>query len=367
MPNTKHIISFIIAMSIFVAIPYAHAAEPENNLSLGYKAYQEGGFEKAIEYLEAAKKDDSLLSDYILYYLGEAYLALHRVDEAFNAFTACINQNAKSPLAPSAMEKTGDIYLAKGGATNAINAYKGILIGYSDNLQTPRILYKLASLLLLNNKYDEALPFIKRLLTEFPQAEYNDNSFVSQIMSGEIRKLNRDEFAARAKGLLKARNYEKATQEIKAYLSEAPPWFPYVPPLKHNDKLSLLLGQTFYQARNYKKTGEIFKELFSTADDSKIRQESLIWLARNYIKQKDMRSARNILKTFISVYTDRNLKDEAIYRLAMIAKEEGDANLAVAFLEQLIAESPSSSYKDDALWQAGWIRYTQGDLEKSLE
>ncbi|MBI5875200.1 MAG: tetratricopeptide repeat protein, partial [Deltaproteobacteria bacterium] len=335
-----------------------------------------GSFEKAVEYLEAAKlvpeglnrgKDDSLLSDYVLYYLGETYLAINKVDEALNAFTACINHNAKSPLAPSAMEKTGDIYLIKGGATNAINAYKRILTGYSDNLQTPRILYKLASLLLLNNKYDEALPFIKRLLTEFPQAEYNDNSFVSQVMPGEIRKLNRDEFAARARGLLKARNYEKAVKEIKTYLSETLPWFPYETPLGHDDKLNLIMGQTFYQARNYKKAGEVFKELFSTADDSKIRQESLIWLARNHIRQKDMKSAQNALKAFISVYTDRNLRDEAIYRLAMIAKEEGDVNLAVAFLEQLIAESPSSSYKDDALWQAGWIRYTQGDLEKSLE
>lgn len=374
MPNTKHIISFVIALSIFAAIPYAHAAEPENNLSLGYKAYQEGSFKKAIEYLEAAKKDDSLLSDYVLYYLGEAYLAIHRVDEAFDAFTACVSPptknfgvGAKSPLAPSAMEKTGDIYLAKGDAISAINAYKGILTGYSDNLQTPRILYKLTSVLLLNNKYDEALPFIKRLLTEFPQAEYNDDSFTSQVMLGEVRKLNRDEFAARTKGLLKARNYEKTIQEIKTYLYEAQSCFPYEPPLKHDDKLNLILGQTFYQARNYKKAGEIFKKLFSTADDNKIRQESLIWLARNHIRQKDMKSAKNALKAFTSVYTDINLRDEAIYRLAMIAKEEGDANLAVAFLEQLIAESPSSSYKDDALWQAGWIRYTQGDLEKSLE
>ncbi len=367
MPNTKHIISFVIALFIFAATPHVHAAELENNLSIGYKAYKEGSFEKAIEYLEAAKNDDSLLSDYVLYYLGEAYLAINKVDEALNAFTACINQNAKSPLAPSAIEKTGDIYLAKGDATSAINTYKGILTGYSDNLQTPLILYKLTSVLLLNNKYDEALPFIKRLLTEFPQTEYNDDSFTSQILSDEAVKLNMDEFAARAKGLLKARNYEKTIKEIKAYLSETPPWFPYEPPLKHNDKLNLLMGQTFYQARNYKKAGEIFQELSSTADDGKIRQESLIWLARNYIKQKDMKSAGNILKTFTSVYTDKNFKDEAVYRLAMIAKDEGDANMAAAFLEQLIAESPSSSYKDDALWQAGWMRYTHGDLEKSLE
>lgn len=376
MPNTRYIISFIIALSIFAAIPYAHASEPDDNLSLGYKAYQEGSFEKAIEYLEAAKKDDTLLSDYVLYYLGEAYLALHRTDEAFNTFTACVSYNAKGPLAPSAAEKTGDIYLAKGDAASAINAYKVVLTGYSDNLQipdrdirgqAPRLLYKLASALLLGNKYDEALPFIKRLLTEFPQTEYNDDSFASQILSGEAVKLNMDEFAARAKGLLKARNYEKTIKEIKAYLSEAPPWFPYETPLKHDDKLNLIMGQTFYQARNYKKAGEIFQELSSTADDDKIRQESLIWLARNYIRQKDMKSAGNTLRAFTSLYADRNLRDEAIYRLAMIAKDEGDANLAAAFLEQLIAESPASSYKDNALWQAGWMRYAQGDLEKSLE
>lgn len=367
MSDIKHIISFAVASCIFIAIPHVHAVEPDNNLSLGYKAYQNGSFEKAIGHLESAGKDEPILSDYAMYYLGETYLSLNKVDEALNAFTACINYNTKGPLEPLAIEKTGDIYLAKGDAASSINAYKELLSRYQDNTQTPRILYKFISLLLQSNRHDEAIPFIKRLLTEFPQPEYSDNSFISQVLSGEVRKLNTDELSVRAKGLLKARNYEKAIEEIKTYLFEGPPWFPYDVPLKHDDKMSLLLGQAFYQAKNYKKAGEIFKELFSTADDGKIRQESLIYLARNYIKQKRFESARNVLKAFISVYTDRSLMDEAIYRLAMIAKDEGDVNLTAAFLKQLIAENPSSSYKNDALWQISWILYSQGNLEESLE
>ena len=368
MPDIKHIISFVVASYIFVAVPNVHAGEPENNLSLGYKAYQDGSFEKAIGYLESAGKDEPLLSDYSLYYLGEAYLALNRFDEALNAFTALTHAGgAKSPLEPSAQEKIGDIYLSKGDAANSINTYKGLLTGHSDNPQTPHILYKLIPLLLQSNRQGEAFPFIKRLLTEFPQAEYSDNSFISQVLSGEVRKLNIDEFSTRAKGLLKARNYEKAIEESKAYLFEGPPWFPYDVPLKHDDKLSFLLGQVFYQARNYKKAVEIFKELFSSAGDGKIRQESLIYLAKAYIKLKDFKSARDVLKTFISVYNDSGLRGEALYRLAMIAKDEGNLNLTAVFLKQLIAENPSSSYRNDAQWQVGWLLYSQGNLEESLE
>ncbi|HKZ46307.1 MAG TPA: tetratricopeptide repeat protein, partial [Thermodesulfobacteriota bacterium] len=195
MPDIKQIISFVVASYIFVAAPNVHAGEPENNLSLGYKAYQDGSFEKAIGYLESAGKGDPILSDYALYYLGEAYLSLNKVDEALNAFTACINYNPKGPLEPSAQEKIGDIYLAKGDAANSINTYKGLLTGHSDNPQTPHILYKLIPLLLQSNRQGEAFPFIKRLLTEFPQAEYSDNSFISQVLSGEVRKLNIDEFS----------------------------------------------------------------------------------------------------------------------------------------------------------------------------
>lgn len=364
MPRIKHI---IFAACIVVFPICAHAALSENSLFLGYKAYQGGRFDEAIKYLEAAKKDDPLLSDYSLYYLGESYLSLNRLDEAFNAFQACTNNNPKSPLKSSAMEKIGDIYLAKGDAIGAINIYKEILTGHSDNTQTPRILYKSISALLQNNKYDEALPFIKRLLTEFPQTEYNDSSFASQILSGEALKLNVDEFSARAKGLLRARNYEKAAVEIRSYLFDGPTWFPYDTPLKRNDELDLLFGQAFYQAKNYKKAGEIFKELFSTADYGKTRQESLIWLTRNYIRQKNIKSAKNVLKAFISAYSDKNLRDEAIYRLAMIAKDDGDADTAIAFLKQLIAENPASSYRDDALWQTGWMYYMQRNFEKSLD
>lgn len=366
--DIKCIIAFVAASCIFVTVPRVHAGEPENNLYLGYKAFQDGSFEKAIGYLEAAEKDEPLLSDYSLYYLGEAYLALNRFDEALNAFTALTHDSgAKSPLVPSVQEKIGDIYLSKGDAANSINIYKGLLTGHSDNPQTPRILYKLIPLLLQGNRQEEAFPFIKRLLTEFPQAEYSDNPLTSQVLSGEVGKLNMDEFSMRAKGLLKARNYKKVIEEIKAYLSKSPSWFPYDAPLKHNDKVGFLLGQAFYQAKNYKKAVEIFKELFPSAGDSKTRQESLIYLARAYIKLKDLKSAGDALKTFLSVYNDRDLRDEAIYRLAMIAKDEGDTNLAAVFLKQLIAENPSSYYKNDALWQISWISYLQGNLEESLE
>lgn len=366
--DIKCIIPFVVASCIFVAVPRVHAGEPENSLYLGYKAFQDGSFEKAIGYLASAEKDEPLLSDYSLYYLGEAYLALNRFDEALNAFTASIHAGgAKSPLEPSAQEKIGDIYLSKGDAANSINIYKGLLTGHSDNPQTPRMLYKLISLLLQGNRQEEAFPFIKRLLTEFPQAEHSDNILTSQVLSGEVGKLNMDEFSMRAKGLLKAKNYKKVVEESKAYLSKSPSWFPYDAPLKHNDKVGFLLGQAFYQAKNYKKAVEIFKGLFPSADDSKIRQESLIYLARAYIKLKDFKSAGDALKTFISVYNDRDLRDEAIYKLAMIAKDEGDVKLEAVFLKQLIAENPSSYYKNDALWQISWISYLQGNLEESLE
>jgi soluble lytic murein transglycosylase len=365
----KYILPLVVASCIFITVPRVHAGEPDNNLYLGYKAVHDGSFEKAIGHLKSAEKDEPLLSDYSLYYLGEAYLALNRFDEALNAFIGSITHSGatKSPLEPSAQEKIGDIYLSKGDAENSINIYKVLLTGYSDNIQTPRILNKLIPLLLQGNRQEEAYPFIKRLLTEFPQADYSDDPLTSQVLSGELGKLNIDEFSMRAKGLLKAKSYTKVVEESKAYLLKSPTWFPYGAPLKHNDKVGFLLGQAFYQAKNYKKAVNIFKELFPIADDSKIRQESLIYLAKAYIKLKDFKSARDVLKTFISIYNDRGLRDEALYKLAMIAKDEGDINLAAAFLNQLIAENPSSSYKNDALWQISWISYQQGNLKESLE
>lgn len=382
---TRHIVCFtpplkllacvgaIIVYILTSAVP-ADSMESENSLSLGYKAYQTGNFEKAIEYLEAAGKDDRILSDYARYYLGEAYLSLHRFDEALHAFKSCIDAYGASPLVPSARERIGDIYLAKGDITSSINAYKGLLTKYSDNTQTPRILHKLISALLLNNRQDEAVPFMKKLLTEFAQTGDNDDSFTSQILSGEVRKLDAEEFSTRAKALLKTRNCQKAIDEIKMYLSEGPPWFPREVPLKRNDRLLLLLGQALYQTRNYKTANEIFKEIFSHTSDGKLRIESLIWLARGYSRLKDAESARNVLKNFIAVYADnipglkvRDYRDEAIYRLAMIAKDEGDSIKAVVFFKQLLKENPLSSHRNNVLWQISWIYYGQGNLEESLE
>ena len=367
MQNVKYILVIFLFTTLCILGLAVHtpAIESENNLSLGYNAYKDGNFEKAAEYLESAKKDDSVLSDYAVYYLGEAYLSLHRFDEALGTFKTCAKYYAKSPLTPSALERIGAVYIAKGDITNSIDSYKNFLKKYPNNPQTPSVIYKLVSTLVSHNRYDDAIPFIKKLLTEFPQT-YGDGSFASQILSAEITKLNADEFYTRAKALLKARNYEAAVQEIKEYLFDGSPWFPYEASHERNDKLRLLLGQAFYQGRYFKKANEAFKEIFANTDDNKIREESLLWIARAYIKLKDFNSAKNMLEALIITYTESDLKGEAIYRLAMIAKDDGDTNLAVTLFTQLLTENSAYVYKDDALWQMGWIHYTNGHLEESI-
>ena len=368
MDKMKNPIIFIIVLYLFLLPARIHAINLEDGLSLGYKAYKEGDFEKAVEHLESASKDDSIVSDYSLYYLGEAYLASDRFDDALNAFNACINYIIKSPLSLHAMERMGDTYMAKGDIEGSITIYRYLLSKYQDNAQTPLVLSKLISILLSGNRKEEAAPFIKRLLIEFPQAEYPH----PQILSDEIKKLNAEELHARAKAMLKAGNPKRAADELEGYF-EGLPWFHNN--ISHENILSLRLslGQAFYQARNYKKAKEIFKHIFSRGDDNKARTDAFIWLARTYIRMKDFKSARNVLNTFIAMYTDntndinRGYRDEAIYRLSLIAMDEGDTELAITLLKQLLAENPVSSYKNDAIWKIGWIYYSQRNMEESIE
>lgn len=375
MHTIKHILAFAIALCMFVSVAVALPLSPsgggqgeehKNYLSLGYKAYQDGSFEKAIEYLESAQENDFIISDYAAYYLGETYLSLYRFDEALNAFNACVNYYIKSPLAPLAMEKIGDVYLAKSDVASSILAYKSLLAEYPNTAQTAGVLYKLASMLLSNNRQDQAVPFVKRLLTEFPQPEYSVFSN-PQILIDEIKKLNIDEFHTRIKALFKIRDYKRAAGEIEGYLFEDSPWMHKAYSSKRNTQLRLLLGQAFYLARDYKRAKEVFKKTSSNTEDVEMKRESFIWLARTYMRLKDFKTAKDILQTAIAVFTDKNSREEAIYWLAIIAKEDGDINLTSTLLRQLLAEKPSSYYRTNALWQISWIYYMQGNLQKSLE
>lgn len=401
--EAKHAISFALAsyvavsvLSVFLpkqAYPqssheqteiFANAATPSNSLPLGYEAYQKGNFEKAAEYLESARESELMISDYAAYYLGETYISLNRFDEALNAFDICANYHIKSPMAPLAIERMGDVYLAKGDIENAINAYKGFLSEYQDNAKTADVLYKIVSMLLSSGRRDEAASFMKKLLIEFPQVEYSDNSiiaeskvlmrgFASQVMSNEVGKLTADEFYIREKTLLKAKRYKKVISEIKMYLSRSQPWFPYEILPERSHKIHMLLAHAFYESKNYNKAILTFKDMLY-GDNNAIKQESLIWLAKTYIKLKDFETAKDILKVFIAAYADKapgpqagDYKDGAFYRLAMIAKDEGDTGSYLSLLRQLLAENPSSPYKNDILWQISWTNYLQGNLEESLE
>src|SRR3989338_9753236 len=162
MNKIKHILCLAIVSHLIILPIYAYALELEYKFSLGYKAYKDGDFATAVEYLESAKSNDFILSDFALYYLGEAYLSTSKLDEALNAFRNFTDYHTKSPLTPYAMERIGDVYLAKGQAVNSTNAYKKFLEKYPNSTQTPNVIYKLISILFSNDKYEEAIPFIKR-------------------------------------------------------------------------------------------------------------------------------------------------------------------------------------------------------------
>ncbi len=358
--HAKRLIYLLFSI-IFAAAPLVSSAWSENNLSIGYKAYKDGDFEKAAEYLEYAKKDDPLLLDYSSYYLGEAHLSLNKFDDAITAYNDCINSYIKSPFTPSAMDRMGDIYLAKGDIINAIASYKKVLENYPDYAATTDILYKIIFILQSNGMEDEAIPFLKRMLTEFPQEDY---PVVPSSLSP--LSLNMDEFYLREKTLLKTGDYQKAAGEIEQYLFEGPPWILSMIPDADYVRLNFLRGKAYYYARNYKKAKEIFEDMFSNAGDSKIQEESLIYLARSYIGLRDFESARTILEAFAAIYEKSILKDEALYRLAVIANDERDENLSISLLKRLIAENPLSPFKNEALWQISWMHYTLGNLDDSL-
>ena len=172
MHKIKYILCLAVVSHIIISAICAYALEIEDNLSSGYKAYKNGNFETAIAHLESAKGDDSILSDFALYYLGEAHLSISNLDEALNSFLNFVDYHTKSPLTPYAMEKVGDVYLAKGQTVSSINAYKKFLEKYPNSTQTQNVIYKLISILFSNDKYEEAIPFIKRLIIEFPQTEF---------------------------------------------------------------------------------------------------------------------------------------------------------------------------------------------------
>jgi len=119
----------------FSQIVEDYSITPSGNLAqyyLGISLLKTGKFEEAIEHLEEFSSDDQIVGPQATAAIGDAYMELHKVDEAITFYLKAAEQNANSFNTPLFLKKAALANEKKASYPVAVQLYERIKNEYPE-------------------------------------------------------------------------------------------------------------------------------------------------------------------------------------------------------------------------------------------
>jgi soluble lytic murein transglycosylase len=368
----------LLLFSLLAALPQATTCSAADSaatpwrLSAGVHAYRSGHFRDAASYLEQVNKEDSLLKDHGLYFLGESYVSMGRYEKALRIFETIMKNHPESLWWFPAHERAGDLSLVMERYEEAIRYYRIPLLNGGRGL--PRIIYKVSLALDGAGRVSEARTFQRELMIAFPQTLFGEivekNGDMETLLSAN--PLTSDELQKRGNRLNRAGRYGEVIGEVTTFLnnkyrdsSESD--------IKENDikyhKLTILLAKAYYGKKDYKTALSLFLGLFaegSRGGETELMEKALYGAVRCYLRLGDIAAARRTMETFLDLYPESDNAPVLLMRLAGLDEKEGEPDGGISYLEEVLESYPDTAYAERAAWMLSWRFYRRGRLEMSI-
>ncbi|MCK5014131.1 MAG: tetratricopeptide repeat protein [Candidatus Omnitrophica bacterium] len=319
----------------------------EAYLGLANTYYQEKEYLKAIKTYRliivrsSSGSFDRRILEKTYFGLAWAYLKAGDIDSAVESFQTIKNKAESRTVKISALTQIGDAYQDAEQFEKAIEVYDDILKNYPDSLYTDYVQYRQAIVLLKMGKIEAATLSFQSLQTHFPTSKYlNDiNYYLSvayfkkkdwtiarEYILDFIKGLPRsNEFLAEAYYILALSNFN-----LKEYKESLKTFYGILK--DYPNETALVKNAKIYIAKCDYKMGEIqealkkFQALVIEYPQSKIAQESLMWLGDHYLEASDFDNAVVHYQRFINEFPGSDRLDLVRYELgrAYQSKEEYD-------------------------------------------
>ena len=387
------------------AYDYVLASNPqgrfflESYFKLGKSFFPDGLFSQANEvFKEILKRDEGFYLDHpdILYYLGEGYFNLNRMDLARAYLYHVINLKPEIETADTIMARIGDTYKEQGMDDDAIKLYALTRDMYPD---TPgalicqmrladygalRALFPHETIFMeLENGVQEAiLKIYKKIL------ETKGESPLLQLAMFKVGDIyfnqeNYDEAIKVFKEILEKYPKGALTEEArgmaeKAVLAQVPILFKQgrntelIDFVKNNDTLisaatrpeiNHYLGMA-YSALNMPL--ESVRLLAGNQDYKHQEDQRLLMLGQNYVKLGEYENAVSTLENFRRLYPDHAQVPQSYMEQAQMEASLGQDDLALQHLEKALSLAPGLGANQPIQDLLGRLYMKKGDFNRSV-
>jgi TolA-binding protein len=301
----------------FIALEHNAPRIEMMSYQLGEYYYKQSNFADANEYFEKTNVANLSNTEIATMKFHEAYgyFVMQQFSDAKPLFES-VSQIPSDPNYYDANYYYGYIAFAEKNYTQALNSFK--IIEKQPTYQSI-IPYYIAEIYYYRGEKDEALAYAESVLQSGNQ--YYDLQL--RELAGHI--------------YFEKGNYKKALPYLEKYVSNTP---------KVSREDLYELSYCYYDAQQYKKASDGFKELGGKQDT--IAQNSMYLLGDSYLKLGNKAGARNAFLFCSLNSTDAQQKEVSKFNYGKLSVELGYTDVALTELRGFVAAYPNSEYTTEA-------------------
>lgn len=321
---------------------------------LGMSSHRLERWDEAADHLGKAADSFPLLSDYALYYRGDALFRLNRFADAVDPIRRLLKERQESPFARSAQMLYADILFNRKDFQGALEAYQSFIEKYSSGADAVRAAYQSALCREAGGDKEKAAQALRNIWLTYPDRP------VSRMAGEELASLasagvhtppySPDELLKRGVTLYNLGKFEQAINAFKAINTDGTV-------AEFQTRLKFRTGQALCKARRYREAQQLFAALQEQDVDKELRLDIQSWLARTLYRSGREDEAFALYIKIADAAPGAELSQDALLQAAYIKRFQSRPAEAVPLLERLVKSAPGPKVKARGIWEMAWNRY----------
>ncbi len=289
-------------------------------------------YSEAVSNLSLSRSEFTLLEDYTLYYLAEAYHGLGEHEKSLETLQSLLCKYPSTPLKKKA--RMAEIQEAKDcNGSNILSLYEAYVKDYQGDEET---LFLYAKMIRETGDTGKASKIFKKIYID--AGEFS-RAALAELNTGDISV---KDILERASHLFKRYDFADAEQDLRQALGKD----------SGEDRSEILknLGYSLFRQKKYREAADVYARI-----------DDLYYKARSLYRAGDRKGFDETLASLV----ERGDKRAGYLLTAAAAdkRREKDFEGALTIYNEVLRNYPSDA--EDALWGIGWTQYLSGDYAKS--
>lgn len=354
----------------------------QDNYQIGYIAFKQGNYEKAIEELEKMDETDAYYQSAMIA-LGDSFLKTGNKQGARNAFFRASKMDFDKELKEEGLFNYAKLSYELEFHQVGLDATQEYLATYPNSKRQEEAKILLAESLLSTRNYRAAVDLLESMPNRSRQADaayqkvtyyrglefYNERAFengISMFMRSESHPSDPEILALatywKAEAMYEVRKYGEAVTSFNQFLR--------YPAARNTDVYSYAnyaLAYAAFRNNNFNTSANYFERFLAvggTGIDDNVRNDAVARLGDSYFSLKNYGRALQYYDRLINNRAPS--QDYALFQRGMIQGLQGDNQSKMATLRNVIVRFPNSNYADDVSFEIPYTYFLMGDYDQAI-